>query len=272
MSIANIKEEISQDILRIADGSKELGRGEYLSKGKFTYYQLYDNGMDWDKWCRLVGISTKAKKSVTDEEYFERLKDFYNAKGRYPKQNERKGLGLNFTKKRFPTLTLFIKEAIKKEYVPNLYKNSDKILSDDKRETSIQELIIKTIKQNNTGRVTPPIARGTKRKKWTLIPIPGFPYAPQEEQGVLAIFSILCSKHIFPWQILDISTNGIDIICYDENEAKEIKVELKYILSRGSWNHNMDDLDYLVCWENRWNDFPKEVIELSKLILEPVFD
>ncbi len=32
----------------------------------------------------------------------------------------------------------------------------------------------------------------------------GFPYAPQEEQGVLAIFAILCSKKILPWQILDL--------------------------------------------------------------------
>ena len=84
---------------------------------------------------------------------------------------------------------------------------------------------------NQDENVTPPIPLKTNRKKWERIDLPGFPYAPQEEQGVLAIFAILCSKKVIPWTILDISTNGIDCVCFDNDSKKEIRVELKYILS-----------------------------------------
>lgn len=37
--------------------------------------------------------------------------------------------------------------------------------------------------------------------------------------------------------------------------GREIRVELKHTLSRVSWNHKVEDLDYVVCWENRWPAF-----------------
>ena len=124
-------------------------------------------------------------------------------------------------------------------------------------------------KRGQKARPVPPIPPNTKRTKWERTGIPGLPYAPQKEQGVLAFFAIFCSERILPWQILDISAGkGIDATCFDENENKEIQVELKYILSKGSWNHPLEDLDYVVCWENRWPDFPKPVIEIGKIMRE----
>jgi len=72
-----------------------------------------------------------------------------------------------------------------------------------------------------------------------------------------------------PWQILDLTSGkGIDATCFDEIENREIRVELKFVLSKGSWNHPIEQLDFVVCWENRWPEFPKPVIELSKIIEE----
>jgi hypothetical protein len=74
---------------------------------------------------------------------------------------------------------------------------------------------------------------------------------------------------VLRWQIIDLnSSKGIDCICFDEEAGKEIYVELKYLLTRAGWNHPIDQVDYVVCWENRWVDFPKPVIELRKLITE----
>jgi len=68
------------------------------------------------------------------------------------------------------------------------------------------------------------------------------------------------------WQILELrGGKGIDATCYDNDQNREIRVELKFRLSKGSWNHNIDDLDYVVCYENRWRDFPKPVIELGRI-------
>lgn len=116
-------------------------------------------------------------------------------------------------------------------------------------------------------RPTAPIPKQTKRTKWKRIDIDGFPYAPQEEEGVVALFAILCSRGLIKWQILDLKGGrGIDAICYDIDTHREIRVELKHTLSRGSWNHPIEDIDYVVCWLNRWQDFPKPVIELSSLV------
>ena len=42
-------------------------------------------------------------------------------------------------------------------------------------------------------------------------------------------------------------------------QLKEMRVEVKHTHSRGNWNHTLDEIDYIVCWENRWKDFPKPV-------------
>jgi hypothetical protein len=262
-------QKLLEDVKRVAHllNVRDLSRSEYLAHGNFNAYQLYDIAGSWTDLCAEVGLSTKAKSSISDEEYFDRLAKAVKELGRYPTAMERKRFGLNMSKRRYPTLKFFIKEAIRQEYVPDLYQSTEQKAKNENDET-IKSLIVSSIDNLSSERIIPPIPSNTIRKKWERIDIPGFPYAPQEEQGVLAIFSILCSKRILPWQILDISTNGIDAICFDEESQKEIHVELKFLLSRGSWNHPIDDLDYLVCWESRWPDFPKPVIELRKLISE----
>jgi hypothetical protein len=78
-----------------------------------------------------------------------------------------------------------------------------------------------------------------------------------------------CSKGKIRWQILEMrGGKGIDITCYDEVMDKSIRVELKHTLSKSSWNHRLEDIDFVVCWENRWPDFPKPVLVLSEIIKE----
>jgi hypothetical protein len=125
------------------------------------------------------------------------------------------------------------------------------------------------IKNRDEPRIIPPIPKSSKRNRWERTDIDGFPYAPQDESGVVALFGILCSQGVLRWQIIDLnSSKGIDCICFDEEAGKEICAELKFLLTRAGWNHPIDQIDYVVCWENRWADFPKPVIELKKLIEE----
>lgn len=266
------KKEVVEDIQRVAKqlGKSELSRSDYLGHGKYSMYHLYDGGTNWDGYCKLAGVETKAKDQVSDEEYFQRLKAAVKQLGRYPRSSERKKFGLNMTKSRYPTLTDFIKKAAELGHVENLFDSTQivetaKVEKTDSKDKS--ELNYLSADSKGSARSIPPIPTGTKRRNWQRVDLDGFPYAPQEEQGVLAIFTILCSKRILPWQILDLcGGKGIDAVCFDEERNAEIHVELKYRLSKTSWNHSIDDLDYVVCWENRWKDFPKPVIELSKLL------
>lgn len=272
---SDITKAIVEDIKRVANllGKSTLSRSEYYQQGKFSHYQIYDGGQSWTILCELAGIKPETKKPVSDEIYFQRLASATKSLGRYPRASERKKFGLNMSKRRYPTLPDFINKAIELGYVQNLREVKHQGTSSSEGADSppeIVKLIKKALhKRNQQERPVPPIPLNTKRSKWERTGLFGFPYAPQEEQGVLALFAILCSEHILPWQILDISAGkGIDATCFDETENKEIQVELKYILSKGSWNHPFDDLDYVVCWENRWSDFPKPVIEICKLIRE----
>lgn len=268
----SFKKEVIEDIRRVAKqlGKSELSRSDYLGHGKYSMYHLYDGGTSWDGYCKLAGLETKAKDQVSDEEYFQRLKDAVKQLGRYPRSSERKKFCLNMSKSRYPTLTDFIKKAAELGYVENLF-DSERIFETPKVNNLDSkdkvELNYHPAESQVVSRSIPPIPTGTKRRNWQRVDLDGFPYAPQEEQGVLAIFAILCSKRILPWQILDLcGGKGIDAVCFDEERNAEIHVELKYRLSKTSWNHSIDDLDYVVCWENRWKDFPKPVIELSKLL------
>jgi hypothetical protein len=264
------KDSIVEDIKRVALllGSNVLSRSDYFKYGKYSQYQIYEGGNDWTTFCDLAGVTSKTKLPVADEVYFLKLTEAIEILGRYPKTSERKRFGLNFSKRRYPTLKSFIDKAIEFGRVPNLFKKE----KEPKCFPSIR--IPEPIGVNRVScspgqeliRPIPPIPMPSKRSKWERTGLEGFPYAPQEEQGVLALLAILCSRGDIKWQILDLSANGIDAICYDDYEKREIRVELKCLLSKGSWNHRLDDLDCVVCWENRWRDFPKPVVELSSLI------
>ena len=264
------REEVVEDIRRVAKklGADSLSRSKYQEHAKFSSNQLYDDGRTWSELCELAGISTGANNEpVSDEVYFTRLVTAVNELGRLPKTTERKRFSLNFSKSRYSNFTEFLKKAVELGYIEDITGE----LSDDS--TKINKEAEKSnylnLTRKDEPRVIPPIPFKTKRSKWERTDIDGFPYAPQDESGVVALFGILCSQGVLGWQIIDLnSSKGIDCICYDEENLKEINVELKFLLTKAGWNHPIDDVDYVVCWESRWKDFPKPVIELSKLIKE----
>ena len=271
--------DIVADIKRVASelGRLELSRSQYLQHGRFSHYQIYEGGRSWKELCAAAGIRTRSSRTeyVPDEVYFTRLKQAVESLGRYPKSSERKKFGLNINKRRYPTLGAFIDRAVQLGVIdpqmeptskaPEVAEQPPAAVATERTHES------PVLRPPQAGsRPAPPIPAHTKRThpKWKRIGIKGFPYAPQDEQGVVALFAILCSLgYIKHWEILDVNGGkGIDATCYDHAVHREIQVELKHTLSRGSWNHSIDDIDYVVCWENRWRDFPKPVVELRELL------
>lgn len=264
------EKEIIDDIVRVADelGVTALSRSRYLQFARFSSNQIYDGGRTWSDLCAQAGLSTGANNEpVSDEVYFQRLAEATSKLGRFPKASERKLFGLNVSKSRYPNLSAFIRAAVRLEKVPDPngeYAEKSEVF------TELPNAAIPIHMGSKDGpRVVPPIPKVTKRSRWERTDIDGFPYAPQDESGVVALFAILCAQGVLRWQILDLnSSKGIDCICYDEESGKEIHVELKYLLTRAGWNHPIEDVDYVVCWESRWHDFPKPVFELKKFIGE----
>jgi hypothetical protein len=265
------EQEIVEDILRVAAelDVKSLSRSRYLQFARFSGNQIYDGGRTWSDLCAKAGLSTGANNEpVSDEVYFQRLAEAMNKLGRFPKASERTLYGLNVSKARYPNLSDFIRTAVRLGKVPDLTGMYSSV--PDISAPAPNAAIPIHIGSKDVPRIIPPIPKISKRSKWERTDIDGFPYAPQDETGVIALFAILCAQGVLRWQIIDLNgCKGIDCICYDEETSKEIKVELKYLLTRSGWNHPIEDVDYVVCWESRWNDFPKPVFELKKFVGEP---
>ena len=255
-------------------GCTKLSFAQYRDAGgRFTKGQIYSNGDTWGELCAEAGTSMDDSKApVSNDVYFAKLKKFVDEKGRLPKTSERTLAGLNFQKSRWPTLSLFIDEAVSKGVIEASYRKLP-VVPESEPKASLPTSLPPSGNNAPTGvpcqpiRGVPPIPSRSKRRTWKRIDVPGFPYAPQDEQGVVALFAILCNRGDRPWQILDVNGGkGIDAVCWDDDRNAEFRVEFKYVLSKQSWNHSLVDLDLVVCWLNKWPDFPKPVLELSKLL------
>lgn len=267
MTNSSLNVEIVADILRVAQQLElaAISRSEYFQYGKFSMYQIYDGGASWEDYCEAAGLKTRKTNPVDDEVYFANLVRAVEVLGRVPRTSERKKFGLNFSKRRYPNLSSFIDKAIQLGIIePSLSKSSE-ILSVDSMIPTYSVAQAKNL--TTTKRIVPPIPAKTNRTRWERTGFEGFPYAPRDESGTIALFAVLCARGIIRWQILDLTYGkGIDAICWDEETGREIVVELKHRLSRTSWNHKIDDLEYVVCWENRWPSFPKQVLCLKDIL------
>lgn len=264
-------EEIVEDIRRVAQrfGGTQIGRADYRQHGRYSEYQIYDGGRTWTQMCKLAGLETKAQGPVADDVYFENLSHAYAALGRLPKASERKAYGLNFSKRRWPNLLSFYRQAANAGVIPNEAVGVDDDPFPEERRPGSDEHADFVVAASSADRPVPPIPASTKRRKWARTGLDGFPYAPQDESGTVAVFAILCACRAINWQIVELNGGkGIDAKCYDHDSGREINVEIKSLLSRTSWNHHFDEIDAVVCWENRWRDFPKRVIELKSVLNE----
>jgi len=262
---------IIEDVKRVAKelGQAVLSRAEYLRKGKFSPYQIYEGGTTWEQYCLAAGITTRKKEAVPDEVYFERLRKAHEVLGRFPKSAERKKYGLNFNKRRYATLPAFIARAAELGYVDSSERTAERGKAQEyppERSWPAEP----PEAAPPSARPVPPIPAKTKRTKWEQTGIEGFPYAPQDESGVLALFAILCAQRKLGelnWSILELRHGkGIDATCYDYKRNREIRVELKHRLSKGGWDKRTEDVDFVVCWESSWPDFPKPLVILRDVL------
>jgi hypothetical protein len=259
----------------------ELSVPEYINAGGKYGNQIYSGGDTWEGLLKELGLEIKSPRNRKRNKnfYYENLKTWVKENGKIPKSTERTKAKLNFSKTEefWNNYTEFIRSAlnegiISNDVVPKKYleknmpdfEESDGLINEIDHHVNDQ-------KKNNLERRTPPPPKTNlnirRKPNWKRIDIPGMPYAPQDENAVIALFAILCSHNILKFQILDVqSGEGIDSICYDDDSGKEVRIEFKLDLSENKFNHKIEDLDMVVCWKNKWLNFPKKVIELENIL------
>jgi hypothetical protein len=271
----SLADRITKDIRRVVEElqCKELSCTEYLSRARsgITRWKINQAG-GWAKLCKAAGARAKTTRRVTNQEYFERLRRAYRELGRLPTAYERSKYHLDAVTKRWGSWQAFVEEARKRrvipggEHRPSQPRHAQRATQSEAKTDEGQLISTRRVRQPHRA---PAIPRHTGRRnpKWRQTDIIQFPYEPLEEQGVVALFSILCATGTIDWGILDItSSRSPDATCYDYQRQTEIAVEFEHTLRKSTWHHDIDEIDCVVCWENRWSDFPKDVIELKKLI------
>lgn len=153
----NLNPEIVSDVQRIAEhlGTSILSRSEYVPHGQFSLYQIYDGGATLEDYCRAAGVDTKKKEEVPDEVYFGRLVRAIKELGRQPKTSERKKFGLNFSKRRFPTLSAFIQAGIERGIIEGSRANTE--ISQPERQPRPSHLAAAAEPRVPSDRQIPPI-------------------------------------------------------------------------------------------------------------------
>ncbi len=104
------------------------------------------------------------------------------------------------------------------------------------------------------------------------IDFPGLTYAPINEQGVVLLFGMLADDIGF--SVESIRVQYPDAIVIDYRSGKESRgvrkyVEFEYLSSHfGRQRHDPKECDMIVCWEDDWENRPKdlEVLELKHLL------
>lgn len=254
-------------------GRDKLGKQEYLrAGGRFSLYEVYDGGRNWTYYCRKAGYEPKTKSAVSDADYSERFRGACEELGRPPKKSEFKKYGLTCNKRR-------------RRDVHRLYDNIASEIFGQSPARATPAAVEKNegtpdttgklphsenaqSRQSGRGpRQVPPIPRHVRGKRWDQTGVDGFPYAPHHEIGVVALFAVLCSQGMIPLQMTYVTSGkGIDGVCWDEEQQRDVRVEFKRVLSKTSFDKTLGSFDRVVCWENRWPDFSKPVIELKSLL------
>jgi hypothetical protein len=273
--LENNEKEIIKDIKKTGRLLKKkpgdiLGKREYIfyPGSKLNHYSLYKEGRSWEYYCQKAGFKTERRPRRTDDYYYRNLQKAVNELGRLPKTSERRKFNLGFKSTRWPSMGVFVKCAVenKKVRVPG-YTPPAPVPAEERKDSNSlsHDVIFHAVDLSPLP--IPPVPLKTKRETWIRTNISGFPYAPHDELGVAALFAVLCSKYLIPWQIVELNYGtGIDCICYHSSKKYEIRVEFKFVHNKSNWNHDISNLDYVVCWENKWPDFPKPVLELKSLL------
>lgn len=104
------------------------------------------------------------------------------------------------------------------------------------------------------------------------IDYPGLTYAPINEQGVVALFSMMADEIGFSIEAIRQGFPDALVVDYRANRERGVKRKIEFEFESSRFpkqeDHDVTKCDIIVCWEHNWKTCPKEleVIELRTMI------
>lgn len=265
------EESIIREIQRVA---AELGKNTLTSK-EFNKYSRTDAGTvhrrigSWNVALKKAGLSLSKEFDISNEELLQELDRFWKELRRPPKSRDMDQEGRfssGLYRKRFGGWAKAM-EALVDSKKASDHGVSASIPDAQKLEEGASE---------GTPRKKQ-IPTKSKRKKrgeyGEPIDFRGLRHAPVNEQGVVFMFGIL--SHELGFIIEAVRTGFPD--CEGKRKVpgkagrwERVAIEFEYKSSNfKEHDHNVEECDIIVCWENDWKDCPIEVISLREMVRQP---
>lgn len=103
------------------------------------------------------------------------------------------------------------------------------------------------------------------------IHVPGMAMAPTNEMGVLALFAMLADRLGFVILRVQSEFPDCEALRVTAKHCRRVLIEFEYESANFlQHRHDVEQCDIIVCWKHNWPDCPLEVVELEKIIGDPV--
>jgi hypothetical protein len=254
-------ESLLDELKRVANliDKNSLTQKEFNQHSKTNHSTIVKRFGSWNVALKKAGLFIARSAHISTEELFNEIDKVWNRLGRQPQYKEMERFGKYSLKPYETKFGSWIKAV--EEFVK--FKNPNG-----------------SVVEKELNNITPNILTGTRKqhKKAKKVeygePIDflGLRHAPLNEQGVVYLFGMLSRKLGFI--IEAVRTDFPD--CEGKREIpgkpgrwERVSIEFEFKSSNfKEHNHNPDECDVIICWENDWKDCPIEVISLKEIMLK----
>lgn len=252
-------DSLLNELKRVANqiGKDTLTQKEFNLHSKTNHSTIVKRFGSWNTALKKAGLHVGRKANIPTEELFSEIDKVWDRLGRQPQYKEMERYGrfsLKPYEKKFGSWMKAVEEFVK-------WKNEKGPIVEKELNSISPDILIETRKQHKKAK---------KVEYGEPIDFLGLRHAPLNEQGVVYLFGMLSRKLGFI--IEAVRTDFPD--CEGKREIpgkpgrwERVSIEFEFKSSHfKDHNHNPDECDVIICWENDWIDCPVEVISLKEIM------
>ncbi|MCF6155228.1 MAG: hypothetical protein E3K36_08235 [Candidatus Brocadia sp.] len=254
-------DSLLNELKRVAKliGKDILTQKDFSQHSKTNHSTIVKRFGSWNSALERAGLHVGRKANISTEDLFSEIEKVWNRLGRRPQYREMERFGkfsLKPYENRFGSWIKAVEKFVK-------WKEDKRPIVEKELNTISPEILIDTVKERKKVK---------KVEYGEPIDFLGLRHAPLNEQGVVYLFSILSRKLGFI--IEAVRTDFPD--CEGKREIpgkpgrwERVSIEFEFKSSHfKDHDHNPDECDVIVSWENDWKDCPIEVISLKEIMLK----
>jgi len=254
------EESLLNELRRVAKmlNKNTLTKDDFDQYGRACAAEIQRKFGSWNNGLKKAGLDIQYVRNIPAVELLAEIERVWNQLGRQPKREEIERLG-KFSRgpyeRHFGSWAKAIEEFVR-------WKDNGEKANDlgDLKEISPEILISQPRKPSKARKV----------EYGEPIDFLGLRHAPLNEQGVVYLFGILSRQLGFI--IEAVRTDFPDCEGKRQMPGKQerwerVSIEFEFKSSHFRvHNHNPDECDVIICWENDWKECPIEVISLKEIM------